>query len=143
MKIPDHLIQKWLNYKCRYIITLYHATTKSAARSIIQNGFDISRSKRNAFGRGANFATNPKYLTHYKKSTIITCLVRYNKKIPNPPFKFTSHIEQQKYIAKHGHTKPTYMSPPPNSDLLYYNNIYVVPNSVQILPIQITHLKLL
>ncbi len=123
----QHFIQK--NSKKKYKI-MYHATSEKNAKSILKNGFDLSKSKTFAFGRGINLTNSIQHLNHYldkTNNTILVCLVKYNKLKYNPPYyKNIKSKECQEFLQKHGYTKPSFMKIPTNYDGFYYHDIFVM-----------------
>jgi len=114
-------------------LIMYHATSKTAAESILSNGFDLRYTKRGAFGRGINLTTDFNHLKHYfneETNYVVVSLVKFNKKLEN-----TSGPEMLDEYT----TKPRYDFPLEGIDALYAKGpeIYVIPNSEQVYPIYI------
>jgi len=137
----NNFIGKYKKYKI-----LYHITTYKNAKNILKNGFNLSKSKKRAFGKGINLTDNYKHLFHYynKKNvnTVVVSLVKYNKLIYNPPF-YTSKDSNNssKYFAKHGHTKPTYMIVPKGYEGFKYDSIYVMKSKKFVFPLFLFNYK--
>jgi hypothetical protein len=129
----SHSFQDFLtkNKKRNYQI-MYHITSQKNAKLILKNGFDLSKGKTFAFGRGINLTNDIKHLQHYSNkiiNTIVLCIVKYNRLKHNPPYyKNRKSKESQEYLQKHGFTRPTYMNIPPTYDGFSYKsaNIYVL-----------------
>ena len=63
---------------------MYHLTSKENAESILQNGFNISLSKRGAYGLGINLTTEINHLKHYYIKDIYNYIVVSNVKFNHP-----------------------------------------------------------
>jgi len=127
-------------YKAKHTVIMYHLTSKKNAINILKKGFDISLSKRGAFGLGINLTTDINHLKHYynsKTNYIVICMVKFNKKQKN-----SSGPEIVKENGEE-YTKPKYIKPSKGYDILYVPgiNIYVVPKSEQVNPIMIAKIK--
>jgi hypothetical protein len=114
---------------------MYHITSSENAKKILQNGFDISKSRTFAFGKGINLTSNINYLKNYyneKNNTIILCIVKYNKLKQN-----FSDVKNKEYLVKYGYTKPKYMSVPKGFDGFYADNsnIYVLKSKKLVHPL--------
>jgi hypothetical protein len=96
IKIMSKYIDKYNNnividinnnlYKAKHNVIMYHITSKKNAINILKNGFDVSLSKRGAFGLGINLTTDINHLKHYytnKTNYIVICMVKYNKRQKN------------------------------------------------------------
>ena len=132
-------------YKAKTYKVMFHLTSKINAESILNNGFDITKSKLGAFGYGINLSTDINHLKHYyeqnKSDYLIICNVKFNKKKVNSTelnnngnMKWILNSEGEKL-----HTKPIYSKVPKGYDALYVKGpeIYVIPNSEQVYPIMI------
>jgi hypothetical protein len=129
------------NYKI-----LYHITKLEYAKSILKNNFDVKKAKNCAFGIGINMSDDISHLkTYYDKkinNTVVVSLVKYNKLLFNEPYYKDMHCEEsQKYLEKHGYTKPTYLKCPKSYDGFIYNDIYVIRKSSLIHPLFICNYK--
>ena len=127
-------------YKAKHTVIMFHLTSKKNATNILKNGFDVSLSKRGAFGLGINLTTDINHLKHYytnKTNYIVICMVKYNKRQKNS--------SGPEVIKENGeeYTKPKYNKPSKGYDILYVPgiNIYVVPKSEQVIPIMIVKIK--
>lgn len=132
----NKILQKYRSYNSSHELIMYHLTTKKNAYNILKNGFDISLSKRGAFGLGINLTTDINHLKNYydnKTNYLIICLVKFNKKQKNK--------SGPEIIKENGneYTKPKYITPSKGYDILYAPglNIYVVPQSIQVYPVLI------
>ena len=123
-------------------LTMYHITSKDNAIKILENGFDVNLSKRGAFGKGINLTTDIFNLCNYYNKTneddnyIVVCKVKFLKKMFN-----TSGPEKM----NDGYTtKPKFETPPEGYDALYGSGpeIYVIPNSDQVMPLYIGKIKM-
>lgn len=136
-KLLETRYDSYVCSKCVKELTMYHITSKKNAITILNEGFNIKLSKRGAFGKGINLATDINHLRYYydkeKINYIVVCKVKFYKKIVN-----TSGPE---YIE--GYTKPKFETPPEGYDALFAktspnnNYIYVIPNSEQVKPLYI------
>jgi len=131
------LLKKYKSYDGSSEKIMYHITSKENAENILNNGFDISKSKRGAFGIGINLTTDIKHLKHYYNSEtnyIVYCKVKLNNAMKN-----TSGPE----MIDEWTTKPLYDQPPAGYDALYVPGpeIYVIPSSDQVYPILIAKIK--
>ena len=141
--IKNEQIINFMNSKIKYknYKILYHVTKYKYAKNILENGFDISKSKNRAFGKGINLTDDILHLKHYinnEFNTIIICIVKYNKlKLNNPYYKNIDSIQSKKYIDKYGYSKPSYMYVPREYDGFYWKNIYVIKSKKLIYPLSL------
>jgi len=138
----NSILQKHNIYKSKHSLIMFHITTKENAINILNNGFDITLSKRGAFGKGINLTTDIDHIKHYynkKSNYIVVCIVKFNKKQNN-----TSDIKTMiKDENGNEYSKPKYITPSKGYDILYVSGpeIYVVPKSEQVYPIMIGKIK--
>ena len=120
---------------------MYHITTLENAKKILKNGFDVTRARLSAFGKGINLTDEIQNLKHYYdkkiKNTVILCIVGYNKLKHNSSYYSDLKSEKSKeYIKKYGHSKPKYMTVPNGYDGFSTNvGIYVMKNKKNVLPL--------
>jgi len=134
------ILDKFSLYKSKNSKLMYHITSQENAINILNNGFDISLSKRGAFGIGINLTTNINHLKHYynnKNNYIVVCIVKFNKKQKNSSGPDIIRENGEEY------TKPKYVKPSKGYDILYVPGpeIYVAPKTEQVYPILIGKIK--
>ncbi len=121
---------------------MYHITSYENAKLILQNGFDVSKSHRGAFGLGINLSSDINHLRHYynkdKTNYIIKCNVKFNKEKKN--YTQQNSKGNMKWVKNNKgvdiYTKPKYTKPPKGYNSLYVPGpeIYVIPTSQQVYP---------
>lgn len=134
------MFDKFNLYKSKKSKLMYHITSEENAIKILNNGFDVSLSKRGAFGKGINLTTEINHLKHYynkKLNYIVVCIVKFNKKQNNSSGPEIIKDNGEEY------TKPKYVKPSKGYDILYVPGpeIYVAPKTEQVYPILIGKIK--
>jgi hypothetical protein len=120
--------KKYKKYKL-----MYHITTLENAKSILKNGFDVSKAYAMAFGKGINLTDDINELKHYynkkTRNAIILCIVRYNK------LKYNESTYTKEYYEKYGFSKPTHMNVPKGYDGFYNSDIFVMKSKKYVYPL--------
>ena len=129
---------------------MFHITNRFAAREIAKVGFDISKSKLKAFGRGVNLCSELSDVINFHHmhasklglSTIIVCQVQIGKSHANKSF------DDQIVKLPDGniYSKPEYYKPKKGFDSMYsespYKKIWIIPSSARVYPSFLIDIKL-
>lgn len=123
--------KKYKHYKI-----MFHITSQTNANNILKNGFDISKSKRGAFGVGINLCNKINDVLNYCNkncNTIIVCMVKYNKLKKNSTNEKTMEYSNDN---KYWYTKPEYTYVPKKYDGFFTNvDIYVMRSKKNVCPL--------
>ena len=129
---------------------MFHITNRKSAREIAKNGFDISKSKLMAFGRGVNLCKDlqgvikfhPMHASRKGLSTIIVCQVQIGKSHGNRSF------DEQVVELPDGniYSKPEFYKPKIGFDCMYsespHKEIWIIPSSARVYPSFLIDIKL-
>jgi hypothetical protein len=111
----------------------YHTTSCAAARSIAENGFDPSRARSVAFGRGVNLGTSTEQALLYASAAGTTCTLVCAVAVGR------SHANRSMVREGDagGDTVPLHMHPRPGFDSMHgaRGRILVVPDPARVLPL--------
>lgn len=111
---------------------MLHCTSKLDAENLQKIGVMKDCFRPGAFGQGFNCVKwyNIAHLRHYlssKKCAIVFCWVNCNVLVKNKSYYDDINCtESQKYLEKHGHTRPEIETIPIGADGLCWNHIYVM-----------------
>lgn len=136
-----------IKYKNVKVRILFHLTNNNSGKLIAQNGFDVSRGKTKAYGKGIYFTDKiidlKRYLHHIHDKdesgsvTIMVCCVIIGKAHLN-----YSDPSDLRYFEKYGYSRPKYMSPRKGYDSMYTKDgIWIIPVSSRIYPKYLVKIK--
>ena len=126
-------INSFISSSYKHYKIMYHITSSTNAASIMKGGFDVTKSRTFAFGKGINLTSNKDHLERYRSNinnTVILCIIRYNKLKYN-----TSDRSDRDFLKKHGYTKPRLLNVPKGYDGFRNRDIFVMKNKSNVFPI--------
>jgi hypothetical protein len=118
-------------------VVMYHMTSRTAAKRILQEGFDPRKAKTYSFGRGINVSSKIEDVLRYApddQACIIFCMVTYHRAMMNESDDTQMIHEVLEDGTEVWYSKPKYMDPPPGYDALCCDDIFVLPSSWQVIP---------
>ena len=141
--LENNKINSFINSKYKKYKIAYHITTFKNAQNILKNGFDVSKSKSFAFGKGINLTTDINHLKHYyyeNTNIIILCIIRYNKLKYNTPLNDKEYLKKygigaEEYIKKYKSSNVRYMDVPKGYEGFYNDDIIVMKNKKYVHPV--------